>query len=78
MRNDSAVAAGMSIRTVRELAGLTLSEAAALTGRSAGYLSQVETGKAENVTEKYVANTIGRLCAFIADPTQAATEKKVA
>lgn len=68
MRNQAARAAGQSIRAVRELAGLTLAEAAVLTGRSAGYLSQVENGKAENVSEKYVANTIGALSAYIANP----------
>lgn len=68
MRNESAIAAGQSIRAVRELAGLTLAEAAVVTGRSPGYLSQVETGKAENVTEKYVTNTIGRLCEYIENP----------
>lgn len=69
MRNQATLAAGQSIRTVRQLAGLTLEEAAAVTGRSPGYLSLVETGKAANVTEKYIANTIGQLCEFIANPT---------
>lgn len=78
MRNESAIAAGQSIRTLRELAGLTLAEAAAITGRSPGYLSQVETGKAPNVTEKYVANTIGRLANYIANPVQAQFLKGVA
>lgn len=74
MRNEAARAAGQSIRAVRELAGLTLTEAAALTGRSVGYLSQVETGKAANVSEKYVANTIGALSAFIANPVRGVTD----
>lgn len=70
MNYKSAVAAGQSLRTVRELAGLTLSEAAEITGRSPGYLSQVENGKASNVSDKYVANTMGRLCDYIANPTR--------
>lgn len=74
MRNEAARSAGQSIRAVRELAGLTLTEAATLTGRSAGYLSQVETGKATNVSSKYVANTIGALCAYIANPAPIAVK----
>lgn len=72
MRSDAARDAGKSIRAIRELAGLTLAEAAELTGRSQGYLSQVETGKAANVSEKYIANTIGALCAYIANPVRVA------
>lgn len=72
MRNEAARAAGQSIRAVRELAGLTLAEAAAITGRSPGYLSQVENGKADNVSVKYVANTIGALSAYIGSPIQPA------
>lgn len=73
-------AAGQSIRAVRELAGLTLTEAASIIGRSVSYLSQVETGKALNVSEKYVANTIGALSAHIANsaPLKANNEKKPA
>ncbi len=78
MRNEPAIAAGQSIRTIRELAGLTLAEAATITGRSPGYLSQVETGKAPNVTEKYVANTIGRLADYIANPVPAQRYRAVA
>ncbi|MCK2024612.1 helix-turn-helix domain-containing protein [Microbacterium sp. kSW2-24] len=70
MQNEAAVTAGQSIRAVRELAGLTLAEAAELTGRSAGYLSTVENGKAANVSVKYVANTIGALSEYIANPTR--------
>lgn len=70
MRNEAAQAAGRSIRTIRELAGLTLAEAAVITGRSPGYLSQVETGKAPNVSGKYIANTVGALSAYIANPAQ--------
>lgn len=76
MRNEAAQAAGRSIRAVRELAGLTLNEAAVLTGRSVGYLSQVETGKAVNVSPKYVANTIGALSAYIANPAQQSAPKR--
>lgn len=68
MQNEAAVSAGRSIRAVRELAGLTLAQAAELTGRSTGYLSQVENGKAARVSVKYVANTIGALSAYISDP----------
>lgn len=56
---------GQSIRAVRELAGLSLTEAATLTGRSAERLAQVEAGTATNVSSKYVANTIGALCAYM-------------
>lgn len=68
MQNEAARAAGQSIRAVRELAGLTLGQAAKLTGKSPGYLSQVETGNAANVSEKYVANVVGALAKYIADP----------
>lgn len=68
MQNEAARAAGQSIRAVRELAGLTLAQTATLTNRSAGYLSQVETGSAANVSEKYVANVIGALAQYIAQP----------
>ncbi len=66
MRNEAARAAGQSIRAVRELAGLTIAQAAELVGGSAGYLSQVETGTAKNVSEKYVANTMSALSNHIA------------
>ncbi len=68
MKNQAAMAAGQSLQAVRELAGLTLAEAATITGRSAGYLSQVENGKAANVSGKYIANTMGALSAYIARP----------
>lgn len=68
MQNEAARAAGQSIRAVRELAGLTLVEAAKLTGRSPGYLSQVETGNAANVSEKYIANVVGALAKYIGEP----------
>ena len=74
MQNSAAIAAGQSIRSVRELANLTLAEAAQLTGRSPAYLSLVETGKAANVSAKYVANTIGALCDYIANPVHAKSE----
>jgi transcriptional regulator with XRE-family HTH domain len=70
MQNEAARAAGESIRAVRVLAGLTLTEAAQLNGRSPGYLSLVETGKARNVSEKYIANTMGALSAYIAQRGQ--------
>ncbi|MBF4549704.1 helix-turn-helix domain-containing protein [Pseudoclavibacter sp. VKM Ac-2888] len=72
MQNEAVRAAGQSIRAVRELAGLTLAQAAQLTGRAPGYLSQVETGKADNVTARYVANTMGALSAYIARPVEPA------
>lgn len=75
MQTEAARAAGQSIRAVRELAGLTLAETATLTGRSPGYLSLVETGRAANVSEKYVANTIGALSAYIANPAARSEQK---
>lgn len=54
---------------MRELAGLTIAQAAELVGGSAGYLSQVETGTAKNVSEKYVANTMSALSNHIAGKT---------
>ncbi len=77
MQNEAAISAGQSIRAVRELAGLTLAQASKLTGRSTGYLSQVENGKASQVSVKYVANTIGALSAYIADPVAKAQPLEV-
>jgi transcriptional regulator with XRE-family HTH domain len=75
MQNEAAITAGQSIRAVRELAGLTQAEAAQLTGRSVAYLSLVENGKAPSVTPKYIANTIGALSKYIANPV--ATKRTV-
>ncbi|KAB1647501.1 helix-turn-helix transcriptional regulator [Pseudoclavibacter sp. CFCC 14310] len=63
-------AAGTSIRAVREMAGLTLAEAARLVGSSPSYLSQVETGKAPNVTPRYIANAMSKLAEFVANPIE--------
>jgi transcriptional regulator with XRE-family HTH domain len=78
MQNEAAVSAGQSIRAVRELAGLTLAQAAKLTGRSTSYLSLVENGKASTVSVKYIANTIGALSEYIANPVGARTEEHAA
>lgn len=51
---------------MRELAGLTIGQAAELIGGSSSYLSQVETGTAKNVSEKYIANTMSALSTHIA------------
>lgn len=67
-------AAGSSIRAVREMAGLTLTEAADLIGCSRSYLSQVETGKAPSPTPKFIANAMASLADFIANPIPAATQ----
>lgn len=71
MRADTAKVAGQSIRALRELAGLTLLQVAQLTGRSPSYLSLVENGKAANVSDKYIANTVGAISRHIANPVSA-------
>lgn len=78
MRTATTKAAGESIRALRELAGLTLAQVAQLTGRSPSYLSMVENGKAANVTDKYIANTIGSISQYIANPVSREEKKPAA
>ncbi|WP_402843730.1 helix-turn-helix domain-containing protein [Microbacterium sp. GXS0129] len=60
---QAAVASG--VRTLRLMAGVTVSEFASMTGRSVEWLIALEAGTLPFVSEKQLANLTGELCNLI-------------